>query len=362
MKKMDEIHALREKIDECDEKILKLLNERSEVVMKIAEIKRNENLDFYFPEREREILEKLQKINRGRFPNDALKNIFREIFCASLSLEQPLTVTYLGPEATYTHFAALRYFGSSCKFVPANSIREVFESVSLGNTGFGLVPIENSNEGVITYTLDMFIDYDLKIYGEVPLEISHNLISSSQDKFSIKKIYSHPQAAAQCRVWLERNMFGIPIFNSSSTAQAASLATQEEDAAAIASELAAKLYDLNFIERHIEDNKKNITRFLVISKKSHQRSGDDKTSIMFSVKDEPGSLYDILTPLKRSRINLTKIVSRPSKKKAWDYIFFVDLEGHMEDKKVKRALAAVEKHSLYMNVLGSYPKADREEE
>ncbi len=353
--KMDDVQSIRVKIDEIDEKILNLLNERSEVVLDMAEVKRNKNIDFYSPEREKEILDRLSGKNTGYFPNEALRNIFKEIFCACLSLEEPPTIAYLGPEATFTHLAAIRYFGSTCTLHSSNSIKGVFETVEFDEASFGVVPIENSNEGVINYTLDMFVDYNLTIFAEILLEISHNLISKSKDISEVKEIYSHPQPAAQCRVWLERNMFGIPIYDSPSTAEAASIVAKKDGSAAIASELAAKLHDLNFIARHIEDNKSNITRFLVIAKKSQQRSGDDKTSILFTLKDEPGSLYKVLTPIKKAKINMTEIESRPSKRKAWEYIFFVDLEGHMEDRKVKKALAEVKKRSLYLRILGSYP-------
>jgi chorismate mutase/prephenate dehydratase len=249
----------------------------------------------------------------------------------------------------------MRYFGSSAVLIPAEGIKDVFESVYSGQTEYGVVPVENSNEGVVSYTLDMFMDYDLKISGEVMLKISHNLLSRSGDKTKIKKIYSHPQPTAQCRKWLERNVPGIPILESTSTAKAAEMASKEEDAAAIASEVAAKIYDLHFVERHIEDYKDNYTRFFVISWEPSKRTGTDKTSIMFSTKDRPGALFTILEPFKQAKINLTKIESRPSKRKAWEYIFFVDMGGHMDDKKVKKAIDEVKEGCLYLKVLGSYP-------
>ncbi len=352
---MGELEELRGEIDAIDEEILKLLNERAKLVLNIAHIKRNDKVKFYSPERERQILERLTALNKGPFPNDALKTIYREILSASLSLEEPLKVACLGPLATFTHLAALRHFGSSAEFVPVDSIKSVFEAVEAGKAEFGVVPIENSNEGVVSYTLDMFMDYDLKVSAEVMLEITHNLLSKSRDKSKIKKIYSHPQATAQCRRWLEANMYGIPIFESTSTAKAAELAAKEDAAGAIASELAAKIYDLNFVERHIEDFKDNYTRFLVISKESPPKTGRDKTSIMFSIKDRPGALYDILMPFKKAKINLTKIESRPSKRKAWEYIFFVDMEGHIEDKKVRKAIEDIKEGCLYLKILGSYP-------
>jgi chorismate mutase/prephenate dehydratase len=352
---MGEIERLRKEIDDIDNEILRLLNKRAATVIEIAHIKRNERAKFYSPEREREILERLTFINKGPFPNDTLKVIYREILSASLSLEEPLNVACLGPLATYTHLAALRHFGSSASFLPVESIKAVFDTVDSGKTEFGVVPIENSNEGVISSTLDLFMDYDLKVSAEVMLEISHNLLSKSGDKSKIKKVYSNPQATAQCRRWIETNLIGIPILESTSTAKAAEIASQDDEAAAIASEVAAKVYDLHFVEKNIGDSKHNYTRFLVISKEYPSKTGEDKTSIMFSIKDRPGALHDILVPFKKAKINLTKIESRPSKRKAWEYIFFVDMEGHVDDKRVRKAIDSIRDSCLYVKILGSYP-------
>ncbi len=352
---MNDLEKLRAKIDKIDNEILNLLNRRSNIVLDVAHIKRNNKSKFYSPDREREIFERLTTLNKGPFPNETLKVIYREILSASLYLEEPLKVACLGPMATFTHLAALRHFGSSASFVPVIGIKDVFEAVETGKTEFGVVPIENSNEGVITYTLDLFIDYDLKVSAEVMLEITHNLLSRSGDRKRIKKIYSFSPPTAQCRRWLQLNMPGIPIIEATSTANAAELAAHDDDAAAIASELAAEIYNLQFVERSIEDNKHNFTRFLVISKEFPHKTGKDKTSIMFSIKDKPGSLYDILYPLKKAGINLTKIESRPSKRKAWEYIFFVDMEGHINDKKLKKAVESLKDNCLYLKILGSYP-------
>lgn len=349
----------RKEIDGIDAEILELLNKRANIAIEIANIKRKANLKFYSPERERAILERIAALNKGPFPNDALKIIFREIISASLSLEEPIKVAYLGPEGTFTNLAALRHFGSSAMYVPVDSIKAVFDAVESVRVNYGVVPVENSNEGVVSYTLDMFMDCDLKISAEIMLEVSHNLLSKSGDKTKIKKIYSHPQATAQCRGWLESIMPNVPILESTSTARAAEIASQDEEAAAIASELAARVYDLQFVERHIEDNKNNYTRFLVIAKDYPSKSGKDKTSILFSVKDRPGALYDVLLPFRKSKINLTKIESRPSKRRAWEYIFFVDMEGHVEDKKVKKAIDDIKDICLYLKHLGSYPIDER---
>jgi len=355
---MSELKKLRDTIDMVDEKIVGLLNRRAKIVLDIARIKRREKAGFYSPEREKEIIQRLLSINRGPFPDDALKAIYREILSACLSLEEPLKIACLGPLATFTHLAAMRYFGSSARFLPVEGIKDVFEYVNSDRADYGVVPVENSNEGVVSYTLDMFMDYDLKIAGEVMLEVSHNLLSKSGDRAKVKRIYSHPQATAQCRRWLETNMPGIAVLESTSTAKAAELASNDDDAAAIASEVAARIYDLNFVERHIEDFKDNYTRFLVIGRESPRKTGRDKTSIMFSIKDRPGALYDILEPFKKAKINLTKIESRPSKRKAWEYIFFVDMEGHIDDRKVRRAIDEVREGCLYLKVLGSYPAGE----
>lgn len=355
---MKDIEKLRKKINKIDEEILNALNRRSRVVLNIASVKKNEKVRFYSPEREREIIERLISLNKGPFPNDALKSVYRELLSASLSLEKPLKIACLGPLATFTHLAALRHFGSSAHFIPLESIKEVFEAVDKEDAEFGVVPIENSNEGVVSYTLDMFMDYDLKVSAEVMLEVTHNLLSKKGDKSMVRKIYSHPQATAQCRRWLEANMRGVPVIEATSTAKAGELASKEETSASISSELAAKIYDLRFIERHIEDSRHNFTRFLVIAKIFSPKTGRDKTSIMFSVKDRPGALYDILEPFKKAKVNLTKIESRPSKRKAWEYIFFVDMEGHIEDKSVSRAINEMKNNCLFLKLLGSYPCSD----
>ena len=357
-KKTDGLEPLRDKIDKIDAEILKSLNKRAKVVLDVAKFKRNHNTKFYVPNREQKIVDRLKKLNKGPFPDDALRPLFREIMSASLALEEPLKIAFLGPEATFTHLAAQRHFGSSGAFHPYSSIRSVFEAVDTGKAEYGIVPIENSNEGVVSYTLDTFMDYDLMIHAEVMLEVTHNLLSKSGDMKKIKKIYSHPQAAAQCRGWIEANLPNTPVLEAASTAKAAEFAAQDGKIAAIASELAAKMYDLHFVERGIEDSRRNFTRFLVISHDSPPKTGTDKTSIMFSVKDKPGALFDILTPYKKARINLSKIESRPSKRKAWEYIFFVDMEGHFEDKKLTKAFNEMKDDCLFIKVLGSYPRSE----
>jgi chorismate mutase/prephenate dehydratase len=355
---MSELKDLRKKIDDIDQNILELLNKRAEIAVEIGKTKQSNHLRIHSPAREREVLTRLRENNPGPFPNEAVRLIYEEILSASLALQQPLQAAYLGPSATFTHLAASRQFGSSTEYLPESTIREVFESVTRGKAQYGVVPIENSTEGVVNYTLDMFIDSDLKIAFEIMLPITHNLLSKSGKKSEIKKIYSHPQARAQCRNWLDRNFPGIPIVEELSTAAAAKRVSRDATSAAVASELAASVYKLKFIEKGIEDNKTNYTRFLVIARESPGKTGNDKTSIMCSVKDKPGALYLLLRPFARHRINLTKIESRPSRRKAWEYIFFVDMEGHLEDKGVKKAIKDLKKECLFLKVLGSYPSAE----
>ncbi len=357
-KSLGELKKLRDRIDKIDVEILDCLNRRAEVVLDVARIKRDMGTKFYVPNREQAVINRLKKLNKGPFPNEALKPLYREIMSASLSLEEPLKVAFFGPVATFTHLAGMRHFGSSVSFHPYSSVRGVFEAVDTGKAEFGIVPIENSTEGIVSHTLDMFMDYDLKIHAEVMLEVAQNLLSKTGDIRKIKKIYSHPQAVAQCRGWLEKNLPDVPVLEAASTSKAAEMASADTKVAAIASELAAKMYDLHFVERHIEDSRRNVTRFLVIAPESPPRTGKDKTSIMFSVKDRPGALFDILTPFKRAKINLTKIESRPSKRKAWEYIFFVDMEGHVDDKKVIQAIEGMKQDCLFLKVLGSYPAGE----
>ncbi|MEK6527873.1 MAG: prephenate dehydratase [Nitrospirota bacterium] len=355
---MSRLNKLREQIDKYDLEILGLLNKRTNVVLKIRKAKKDKHLSPHSPEREREILARLSKLNRGPFPNEVLKTIYKEILSSSLSLEQPLKVAYLGPAATFTHLAAQRQFGSVTEYMPGSTIKAVFEAVARGNVQYGVVPIENSTEGVINYTLDMFIDSDLQIASEIMLEISHNLLSKTGKIDHIKRIYSNPQAIAQCRDWLEENLPGIPVIEELSTASAAKRVSKEPSSAAVASELAAIIYKLKFVKKGIETFKQNYTRFLVIAKDFPPKTGKDKTSIMFSIKDKPGALHLMLRPFSKHRINLTKIESRPSKRKAWEYIFFVDMEGHIDDAGVNKAIGEIKKECLYLKVLGSYPSAE----
>jgi chorismate mutase/prephenate dehydratase len=350
-----ELDRLRKNIDAIDDEILALLNRRSEFVIEIGNIKRSQKSTFYKPDRERQILERLTGQNNGPFPNDALKAIYREILSASVSLEEPLKVTCLGPLATFTHLAALRHFGSSASFLPVDSIKKVFENVETGKAEYGVVPIENSNEGVVSYTLDMFMDSDLQVVAEIILEVSHNLLSKQKTIGKIKRSTPIPRRSRSAGAGSKQICPACPRRKPRAPRRQPSW-QRGKDTAAIASEIAARIYDLDILERNIQDSRTNITRFLVISKEFPQRTGNDKTSVMFSIKHKPGSLYEVLLPFKRAKINLTKIESRPSKRKAWEYIFFVDMEGHIEDKIVKKAIDSLTENCLYLKILGSYPQ------
>ncbi|MBI5343176.1 MAG: prephenate dehydratase [Deltaproteobacteria bacterium] len=348
---------LRAEIDRLDDTILDLLNRRAAAVIEVGKIKSDRNLQFYVPEREFEILRRLTEANRGPFPNDALKAIYREIISASHALEKPLSVAFLGPRATFTHLACLKHFGESADYVPQINVSEVFDAVERGVADFGVVPIENSSEGIVSNTLDMFVDHTLLICGEILVEVAHDLLSVTGDMEHVKKVYSHPHAIAQCRVWLERNLRGTPVFDVESTARAAELAADDPAAAAIAGEAAANSYGLKSIRKRIQDNTNNFTRFIVIGKIAPNRTGNDKTSILFAARDEVGALYFMLEPFAKNQVNLTKIESRPAKTKAWEYLFFLDMEGHISDDPVAKAVDELRMQAQYLKILGSYPRA-----
>lgn len=353
-KSLDE---LRRDIDAIDDRILELLNRRAELVIEVGRVKVEQKRDFHSPSREREIYERLTAGNPGPFPSEAIRSVYREIISASLSLETPMKVAFLGPKATFTHLASLQHFGLSAELVPQKSIPAVFEEVEKGRALYGVVPVENSTEGMVSHTLDMFMESDLKIDAEVLLEVSHDLLSRTGRLEDIKKVYSHPQAIAQCRTWLDENLPGIPTVDVASTALAAQIVSEDYTAAAIASEFAASMYDLKVVRERIEDQVNNFTRFLVIGKKMAEKGGDDKTSLMFSVKDEPGILYRMLEPFAQRGVNLSKIESRPLKKKAWEYIFFLDLTGHISDPVVADAVQELKGYCQFVKILGSYPRA-----
>lgn len=348
---------LRRQIDEIDDSILELLNDRASVVVEVGRLKEGASSDFYVPSREQAIYQRLTDENRGPFPKDGVRRVFREIISASLNLEQPMKVAFLGPQATFTHVAAMQQFGFSAQLVPQKSISAVFEDVERGRAHYGVVPVENSTEGVVSHTLDMFIDSNLKINAEILLEVSHDLLSRTGSMEGIKRIVSHPQALAQCRSWLEENLPDVQLVDVGSTALAAQMVAEDDTMAAIASEAAANLYGLKVVKKKIEDNPNNFTRFLVVGMKNPAKSGHDKTSLMFRIKDEPGILYRMLEPFSKRNINLAKIESRPLKKKAWEYIFFLDLEGHIDDEIISAAVDDLGQYCEFVKVLGSYQSA-----
>lgn len=353
----ESVDALRKKIDRIDKKIVELLNERASLALRIGHRKSLGNQEVYVPSREKEICERISFINRGPLSNEAIRTIYREILSASRSLEGPIKVAYLGPEASFTHMAAREQFGSIMAFVPLRSIADVFQDVSQGRANYGVVPIENSSEGVVAHTLDMLVESDVKICAEVCLEIHLHLLSRSGRFEDIERVVSHPQALAQCRRFLATRCPGIRVDEVASTAQAAQMAAEDPSLAAVASSVAKDFYGLQAVESNIEDHANNITRFLVIGEHEPAPSGDDKTSIAFSVKDEVGILHRMLEPFAKNRINLTKIESRPLKNKPWEYMFFLDMEGHRREPRIQRALKKLEKSCLFMKILGSYPCA-----
>ena len=350
------INDLRKKIDALDRSIVGLVNERTSLALEIGKIKRDSNREIYAPEREKAVYEKVEGLSRGPLPAGSLRAIYREIMSAALSLEKKLVIAYLGPEATFTHLAARNKFGGSVGYAAAAGIADIFGEVERGAADYGVVPIENSNEGAVTHTLDMFMDSRAKICAEIYLDISHCLMAACAPA-EIRRVYSKAEVFGQCRTWVRGNYPGAELVEASSTARAAELAAKEPHAAAIASELAAELYGLKIIARGIEDSGKNETRFLVIGRSAAGPSGEDKTSIMVSISDRVGALHRMLYPFRKHAINLTKIESRPSKRKAWEYYFFIDFEGHVAEKKVGQALKELRKQCLFVEHLGSYPKA-----
>lgn len=349
------IGELRKEIDRIDADIVRMINLRGEVTAEIGEIKRGSSQHVYRPERESRVYEGAVKNNKGPLTDECIKAVYREIMSGCLSLEQKVMVAYLGPELTFTNQAALKKFGASLDYAPCDSISEVFAEVEKENADYGVVPIENSTEGAVNHTLDMFVDSDLVICSEVYLDIRQNLLAVSPEAASIKRVYSHPSVFGQCRIWLEKNLPGAKLHEVASTAKAAEEASARPNSACIASELAAKKYGLKIVARSIQDSAVNITRFLVIGRHTSGVSVKDKTSIVFSVQDTPGILHELLGAFRKRNINLTKIESRPSKKTLWKYYFFVDMEGHMTTPGVKAALEEIEKKASFVKVLGSYP-------
>ena len=337
--------------------IVRLLNERTRHVLAIGEIKRKAGEEIYAPGRERAVLNRIVRLNHGPMTNDQIRAVYREIMSSALALEKTLTIAYLGPEATFTHQAAIRRFGSSLRYAPQKTIADVFTEVSKNRADYGVVPVENSTEGVVTHTLDMFVDSDLKVVSQIILPVQQCLMSNSP-RAKIKKLFAHPQSLAQCRAWIQNHLPRVEIVETSSNARSAELAAKEKGTAALAGLLAAERYRLRVLEQDIQDNAANATRFLVLGRQCSPPTGQDRTSLMISITDKVGALHHALAAFRRFRINLTKIESRPSKRKAWEYYFFIDCDGHVQERKVATAIAHLEQECSYVKVLGSYPNAE----
>lgn len=351
------IQKHRAAIDKIDAQIVKLLNRRTKHVLGIGQAKLASGKTPYQPDREQALLRRICKLNDGPISDESLRHIYREVMSSSIALQKTFTIAFLGPEATYTHQAAVRRFGTSLNYAPQKTIAEVFAEVEKNRAEYGVVPVENTTEGVVTHTLDMFVDSPLQIIAQIIMPIEHCLIGKGTVD-SVKKLYSHPQAYAQCRNWVRETMPRVEFIGSSSTTAAAALAAKSKTAAAISSALAAEKYNLNILEAGIQDHSGNATRFLVLGQSGSASTGNDRTSLMFTVNDKVGALHNALQPFRSLRLNMTKIESRPSKRKAWEYIFFVDVDGHANDPKVAKAIAKLSETCSFVKILGSYPNAD----
>ena len=359
MSQEEQLKAIRERIDALDLEILRLISERAECAQEVARIKLEGGGEahFYRPEREAQVLRSVMEKNQGPLSDEEVARLFREVMSACLALEQPLTIAYLGPEGTFTQEASLKHFGHSVSTMAMDTIDHVFREVEAGVCNYGVVPIENSTEGVVSHTLDMFMQSPLQVCGEVELRIHQNLLGKMDSLDQVKRIYSHQQSLAQCREWLDTNLPGIERIPVNSNAEAARLAAREEGSAAIAGEGAAATYELNRLARNIEDHPENTTRFLIIGKQVVPASGQDKTSLLVSTPNQSGSLYKLLKPLADNDVSMTRIESRPSHCANWEYVFFLDLQGHQDDEKVSVALEALSKEADLLKILGSYPRA-----
>jgi chorismate mutase/prephenate dehydratase len=360
MSEKQALQAVREQIDKVDKQLQNLLNERTALAHQVAEIKQQsgEQADFYRPEREAMILRQVMERNTGPLSDKEMARLFREIMSACLAAEKPLTIAYLGPEGSFTQAAALKHFGGSAELHPVSTIANVFSAVETEYACYGVVPVENSTEGMVNHTLDRFVSSPLKINGEVTLPIHHYLLSNASQLSDVKKVYAHPQALAQCRQWLGDQLSHAELFPLDSNSEAAKrVAQMDESCAAIAASTAAEIYGLKVLANNIEDEAGNTTRFLVIGRQHVGPSGVDKTALLVSTKNKPGALQNLLKPLADKGISMSRIESRPSRKGMWEYVFFIDIDGHCQDPTVARALNELESESSVFRVLGSYPKA-----
>ena len=353
--------AARRQIDAVDEKIQQLLNARARLAQQvgISKSRDGKTVDFYRPEREAQVLRRVRERNRGPLRDEEVLRLFREIMSACLAQQEPLKVAYLGPEATFSQTAVLTHFGHSVRSLPLGSIDEVFHEVESAAADFGVVPIENSTEGTVNHTLDRFLTSPLKICGEVELRVHHHLMGNMNALGRVVRVCSHPQSLAQCRNWLQEHLPEVEQLPASSNGEAARRARDERGTAAIAGETAAEVYGLKVLAAQIEDRADNTTRFLVLGRKLLAPSGQDRTTLLVSVghTDSPGTLYRLLEPLARHRVSMTRIESRPSHRRKWDYVFFIDIDGHADEPHVARALASLKQRASLFRLLGSYPRA-----
>ena len=355
MNRRESVDALRKKIDRVDSRIVALLNERASLALKIGRQKNRTGKPVYVASREREIYRQVSGANAGPLPAASVRAVYREVLSACRGIEARMKVAFFGPEATFTHMAAQRHFGSTVHYSPEPTIDDVFREVSAGNVDYGVVPIENSTEGVVAHTLDLLQDAEVQICGEVSVDIELCLLSRSGRPKDVRRILSHSHALGQCRRWIAAHYAGAAVEEVSSTAQAAKEARSDRGAAAVSSRLAGDVYGLKIVQANIADNHDNITRFFVIGGEPPSATGQDKTSIVFAAKDRVGVLHDMLAPFAKHDINLTKIESRPSRQKAWEYVFFIDFRGHQEEPRVRRALDRLADSCVFLKVLGSYP-------
>ncbi len=358
MSEASNLQTLRERIDTLDRQIQLLIAERARCAQQIGALKQAAGAtgNLYRPEREAQVLRQVIEANHGPLSNEEMARLFREIMSACLALEEPLRIAFLGPEGTFTQTAALKHFGKSIHSIPLRAIDEVFREVEAGSADYGVVPVENSTEGVVNHTLDMFLQSPLRICGEVQLRINHHLITRATDLSAIRRIYSHRQSLAQCREWLDANLPRVEQVEVSSNSEAAVRVCDEANAAAIAGQGAADIYQLPTLVRNIEDEPNNTTRFLIIGTQPIAPSGDDKTALLVASLNRPGALFKLLEPLARYNVSMNRIESRPSRRGIWDYVFFIDLDGHAQDEPVASTLAELREQASLFRVLGSYPK------
>lgn len=347
---------IRKQIDAIDHQLLDLLSQRADLVHEVGVVKKRDGLQIYAPEREQALLKRLVEMNQGRLPEQSIRAIYREIMSAALALEDHLKIAYLGPEGTWTHQAAIKKFGHSVDYLPQGNFADVFDQVARRKASYGVVPIENSTEGAVSHTLDLFVDSPLHICAQILLRIEHGLMAAIPRE-QIRTLYSHPQVFGQCRNWIHKHFPHADLVEVSSTTKAAEIARDRagEGAAALGGALAAEILGLPMLDAAIQDRATNTTRFLVIGEKTCPPTGNDRTSILFAIHDRPGSLVNALKAFDEFHINLSKIESRPSKRRDWEYIFYVDLAGHCEDSQVADALVELDKHCALVKLLGSYP-------